>query len=62
MGSGKYSTKFKSLVANSATELWVHKNVRNDVVFCVAEDDDHQFEIKELVQKYHYVLVDSALV
>lgn len=34
----------------------------NDVVFCVAEDDDYQFEIKELVQKYHYVLVDSALV
>lgn len=54
MGSGKYSTNFKSLVANSATELWEHKNVRND--------EDHQFEIKELVQKYHYVLVDSALV
>ncbi len=34
----------------------------NDVVFRVAEDDDHQFEIKELVKKYHYVLVDSALV
>ncbi len=33
----------------------------NDIVFRVAEDD-HQFEIKELVQKYHYVLVDSALV
>jgi len=34
----------------------------NDVVFRVAEDDNYQFEIKELVQKYHYVLVDSALV